>query len=38
LVLIKKSFYTDEQIAFALRQAATGTPVAKVIRKMGIAE
>jgi putative transposase len=35
---MKKSRYTDEQIAFALRQAETGTPVAEVIRKMGIAE
>lgn len=30
--------YTDEQIAFALRQAETGTPVQEVIRKMGISE
>lgn len=35
---MKKSRYTDEQIAFALRQAETGTPVKEVIRKMGIAE
>jgi len=35
---LKKSRYTDEQIAFALRQAETGTPVKEVIRKMGIAE
>jgi len=35
---MKKSRYTDEQIAFALRQAETGTPVTEVIRKMGIAE
>jgi putative transposase len=35
---MKKSRFTDEQIAFALRQAETGTPVAEVIRKMGIAE
>ncbi len=34
---MKKSRYTDEQIAFALRQAETGTPVTEVIRKMGIA-
>ena len=38
MVFIKKSRYPDEQIAFALRQAETGTPVAEVIRKMGIAE
>jgi putative transposase len=35
---MKKSRYTDEQIAFALRQAETGTPVAEVIRKMDICE
>jgi putative transposase len=35
---MKKSRYADEQIAFALRQAETGTPVKEVIRKMGIAE
>jgi putative transposase len=35
---MKKTRYTDEQIAFALRQAETGTPVQEVIRKMGIRE
>jgi putative transposase len=35
---MKKSRFTDEQIAFALRQAETGRPVAEVIRKMGITE
>ena len=35
---MKKSPYTDEQSAFALRQAETGTPVQEVIRKMGISE
>ncbi len=35
---MKKSRYTDEQIAFAIRQAETGTPVQEVIRKMGISE
>jgi putative transposase len=35
---VKKSRYTEEQIAFALRQAEMGTPVAEVIRKMGISE
>jgi putative transposase len=35
---MKKSRFTDEQIAFALRQAETGTPVKEVIRKMGIVE
>jgi putative transposase len=33
---MKKTRYTEEQIAFALRQAETGTPVGGVIRKMGI--
>ena len=32
---MKKTRFTDEQIAFALRQAETGTPVQEVIRKMG---
>ncbi len=35
---MKKSRYSDEQIAFALRQAETGTPVKEVLRKMGISE
>ncbi len=35
---MKRSRYTDEQIAFALKQAETGTPVAEVIRRMGISE
>lgn len=35
---MKKSRYTDEQIAFALKQAETGTAVAEVIRRMGISE
>ena len=35
---MKRSKYTDEQIAFALKQAELGTPVAEVIRKMGITE
>jgi putative transposase len=35
---VKKSRYTEEQIAYALRQAETGTPVAEVIRRMGISE
>ena len=34
----KESRYTDEQIAFALKQAETGTPVAEVLRRMGISE
>ena len=35
---MKKGRFSEEQIAFALRQAETGTPVAEVIRKMGISE
>jgi len=35
---VKKSRYTDERIAFALRQTETGTPVKEVLRKMGISE
>ncbi len=34
---MKKKF-TEEQIAFALKQAEHGTPVVEVIRKMGITE
>jgi len=35
---MRKSKYTDEQIAFALRQAEGGTRVAEIYRKMGISE
>jgi putative transposase len=35
---VKKSRYTDEQIAYALKQAETGIPVAEVIRRLGISE
>ena len=35
---MKKSKFTEQQIAFALRQAETGTRVAEVCRKMGISE
>jgi putative transposase len=35
---MKKSRYTEEQIAFALRQADSGTPVVDVCRQMGISE
>lgn len=35
---MKASKFTEEQIAFALKQAETGTPVKEVIRKMGITE
>jgi putative transposase len=35
---MKKSKFTEEQIAFALRQSETGTTVAEVCRKMGISD
>jgi putative transposase len=35
---VKKSRFTEEQIAFVLNQAETGTPVAEVLRRMGISE
>ncbi len=35
---MKRSRYTEEQIAFALRQAEGGAPVGEVCRKMGISE
>jgi len=35
---MKKNKFTDSQIAFILRQAEEGTPVAEVCRKSGISE
>lgn len=35
---MKKTKYTEQQIAIALKQAETGTRVAEVCRKMGISE
>ena len=35
---MKKTRYTEEQIAFALKQAETGTRVEEVCRKIGISE
>ena len=35
---VKKSRYSAEQIAFALRQAESGALVSEVCRKMGISE
>ncbi len=35
---MKSSRYTAEQVAFAMRQAESGTPVPDICRKMGIAE
>ena len=33
-----KKRFTEQQIAFALRQASSGTPVTEITRKMGISE
>ncbi|ANK81402.1 MAG: transposase [Rhizobiales bacterium NRL2] len=33
-----KKRFTDEQIAFALRQAEAGTNVGEICRKMGVSE
>lgn len=33
-----KKRFSDEQIAFALRQAESGTTVGEICRKMGVAE
>lgn len=35
---MRKSHYTEKQIAFALRQAELGSKVVEVCRKMGISE
>lgn len=35
---MKKSKFTEEQIAFALKQAELGTAVEEVCRKMGISD
>ncbi len=35
---MKKSRFTDQQIAFALKQAKTGTPIDEVCRKLGISQ
>ena len=35
---MKQKRFTEEQKAFALRQAESGVPVAEILRKMGIAE
>jgi putative transposase len=35
---MKRSRFSDEKIAYALRQAEGGTPVADVCRQMGVSE
>lgn len=35
---MKQKRYLDEQIAFALRQAESGTAVAEICRKFGVSE
>lgn len=35
---MKKSKFSEEQIAYALRQADTGTPVGDVCRHVGVSE
>ena len=35
---MRKTRFSEEQIAMALRQGEAGTPVADIIRKLGISE
>jgi putative transposase len=35
---MKKSRFTEEQIAFALRQAESGTAIEEIARKLGVSE
>lgn len=35
---MKRKRYTDEQVAFALRQAESGTAVEEICRKMAVSE
>ena len=35
---MKRKRFTEEQIAFALRQAESGTAVSEIVRKLGVWE
>ena len=35
---MKRSKFTEDQVAYALRQAESGTPVADVCRQLGVSE
>ena len=35
---MKKSRFTEQQIAYALRQAESGTPVTEICRKLGVSQ
>ena len=35
---MRRSQFSEEQIAYALRQAEAGTPVADVCRQLGVSE
>lgn len=35
---MKKKCFTEARIAFALRQAESGTPVSEITRKLGVSE
>lgn len=37
-VLVKRTRFTEEQIAYALRQAEAGAAVAEICRNMGVTE
>ena len=35
---MKKSRFTEQQVAYALRQAESGTPVTEICRKLGVSQ
>ena len=35
---MRKTAFTEEQIAYSLRQAEAGTPIVEVCRKLGVSE